>query len=93
MTISMFSIHTRRCGLLLLAMGLLGAALSAGAATLDPAIIGKAAGTTAKAQPDGAVKIGWMRTDVAVTVDGMHLSPPRASVHGLRSRRWATARW
>ncbi|HET7331529.1 DUF1259 domain-containing protein [Dyella sp.] len=75
MMISMLSIRTRRYGLLLLTLGLLGAALSAGATALDPALIGKAAGTTAKAQPDGAVKIGWMRTDVAVTVDGMHLSP------------------
>lgn len=75
MMISMLSIRTRRYGLLLLTLGLLGAALSAGATALDPVVIGKAAGTAAKAQPDGAVKIGWMRTDVAVTVDGMHLSP------------------
>lgn len=45
------------------------------AATLDPAAIGKAAGVEAKAQPDGVVKIGWSRSDVPVTVDGMPLSP------------------
>jgi hypothetical protein len=57
-----------------LAIGLL-AALPAAAATLDPAVIGKAAGVEAKAQADGAVKIGWSRTDVPVTVDGMRLPP------------------
>jgi len=25
--------------------------------------------------PDGVVRIGWSRTDVAVTVDGAHLDP------------------
>jgi hypothetical protein len=52
-----------------------GAALSSAAATLDPAVIGKAAGVDAKAQADGVVKIGWSRADVPVTVDGMRLSP------------------
>ncbi|MES2310762.1 MAG: DUF1259 domain-containing protein [Pseudomonadota bacterium] len=56
-------------------MLILAAALPAAAATLDPASIGKAAGTEAKAQPDGVVKIGWSRSDVPVTVDGMRLSP------------------
>jgi len=45
------------------------------AATLDAAAIGRAAGVQAKAQPDGVVKIGWSRSDVAVTVDGMRLAP------------------
>jgi hypothetical protein len=51
------------------------AALPSAAATLDPAVIGRAAGTEAKAQTDGVVKIGWSRADVPVTVDGMRLSP------------------
>jgi uncharacterized protein DUF1259 len=50
-------------------------ALPAAAATLDPSVIGKAAGTQAKAQADGVVKIGWSRADVPVMVDGMRLSP------------------
>lgn len=45
------------------------------AGALDAAAISKAAGADAKAQPDGAVKIGWTRSDVPVTVDGMRLSP------------------
>lgn len=59
----------------LIAFGLVATSFSSVAATLDPAAIGKAAGTDAKAQPDGVIKIGWMRTDVPVTVDGMRLSP------------------
>ncbi|WP_445145441.1 DUF1259 domain-containing protein [Dyella sp. Tek66A03] len=51
------------------------ATLPAAAATLDPATISKAAGVEAKAQPDGVVKIGWSRSDVQVTVDGMRLPP------------------
>lgn len=45
------------------------------AASLDAAAIGKAAGVAAQAQADGVVKIGWSRTDVPVTVDGMKLPP------------------
>ncbi|MHB8447288.1 MAG: LppY/LpqO family protein [Rudaea sp.] len=45
------------------------------AASLDAAAIGKAAGVAAKAQPNGVVQIGWSRSDVPVTVDGMKLSP------------------
>jgi hypothetical protein len=37
--------------------------------------IGRAAGTKASTTPDGVVRIGWPRTDVAVTVDGMALQP------------------
>jgi len=42
---------------------------------LDADKIGKAAGTKATTTPDGVVRIGWARTDVAVTVDGMPLKP------------------
>lgn len=59
----------------LITLGLVIAALPCAAASLDPALIGKAAGVEAKAQLDGAVKIGWSRSDVPVTVDGMRLSP------------------
>ena len=54
------------------------ALLGAGAArgqSLDAAAIGKAAGTEARTGPDGVVRIGWSRTDVAVTVDGARLDP------------------
>jgi hypothetical protein len=70
--------------LALITLGLTALALPSAAATLDAAAIGKAAGVAAKAQPDGAVKIGWSRSDVPVTVDGMRL-PPAA---GLGS--WAS---
>jgi hypothetical protein len=42
---------------------------------LDPDKIGTAAGTKATVTKDGVVRIGWARTDVAVTVDGMPLKP------------------
>ncbi len=42
---------------------------------LDAEQIGKAAGTKATTSPDGVVRIGWARTDVAVKVDGMPLKP------------------
>ncbi len=45
------------------------------AAEIDPARIGEASGTVAKAQADGVVRIGWSRDDVAVTVDGVRLPP------------------
>jgi hypothetical protein len=51
--------------------------------SLDAKALGGASGATATATPDGVVKIGWPRTDVSVTVDGMTL-PPAA---GLSS--WA----
>src|SRR5437763_15304692 len=44
-------------------------------AKLDEDNIGKAAGTKATTTPDGVVRIGWPRTDVAVKVDGMPLKP------------------
>jgi len=59
---------------MLLALGV-ATALPATAGALDPTTISKAAGVEAKAQPDGVVKIGWSRSDVSVTVDGMRLSP------------------
>lgn len=52
-------------------------------APLDVAAISKAAGAAAKAQADGVVRIGWLRADVAVTVDGVKFPP----VAGLGS--WA----
>lgn len=45
------------------------------AAEIDPARIGEASGAVAKAQPDGVIRIGWSRDDVAVTVDGVRLPP------------------
>lgn len=66
---------TRPLWALLTAAALVGAMLPATAASLDATAIGKAAGTQAKPQADGVVKIGWSRTDVPVTVDGMRLSP------------------
>ncbi|MBI1832661.1 MAG: DUF1259 domain-containing protein [Planctomycetes bacterium] len=44
-------------------------------AKLDEAKIARAAGSKATTTPDGVVRIGWPRTDVAVTVDGMPLKP------------------
>ena len=43
--------------------------------SLDAKAIGDASGASTTTTPDGAVKIGWPRTDVAVTVDGMKLPP------------------
>ena len=42
---------------------------------LDADKIGKAADAKATTTPDGVVRIGWPRTDVAVKVDGMPLKP------------------
>jgi hypothetical protein len=42
---------------------------------LDAEKIASAAGTKATTTPDGAVRIAWARTDVAVKVDGMGLKP------------------
>lgn len=65
----------RRFHVLVAAM-LLGCALpTLAAGQLDSKAIGAASGATAAATPDGVVKIGWSRTDVAVTVDGMKLPP------------------
>src|SRR5262245_66447303 len=66
--------------MILLAAGVLTAAgmfLNAGpeVGKLDAERIGQAAGAKATTTPDGVVRIGWPRTDVAVTVDGMPLKP------------------
>ncbi len=42
---------------------------------LDAEKIGQAAGVKATTTPDDVVRIGWPRTDVAVSVDGMPLKP------------------
>src|SRR5690348_13082655 len=42
---------------------------------LDAGKIATASGTKAATTPDGVVRIGWARTDVAVKVDGMALKP------------------
>lgn len=44
-------------------------------APLDADNIGTASGAKATTTPDGVVRIGWPRTDVKVTVDGMPLKP------------------
>jgi len=44
-------------------------------APLDADKIGTAAGAKATTTPDGVVRIGWPRTDVKVTADGMPLKP------------------
>ena len=58
-----------------LLLGLSGAALAAAPEKLDQKVISDASGAAATATPDGVVKIGWSRTDVAVTVDGMTFPP------------------
>ncbi|HXH27986.1 MAG TPA: DUF1259 domain-containing protein [Candidatus Polarisedimenticolia bacterium] len=60
--------------IVLLATMALASCGEAGAAALDAQAIGKAAGTKATVS-DGAVRIGWTRSDVVVTVDGMPLPP------------------
>lgn len=75
--------RTRPLRTLIIAASLMWAAWPSFAAKLDPAVIGKAAGVEAKQQTDGVVKIGWSRTDVPVTVDGVRL----ATAAGLGS--WA----
>ena len=49
--------------------------IAAAPASLDAKAISEASGAPATATPDGVVKIGWARTDVAVTVDGVKLPP------------------
>ncbi|HEU5434529.1 MAG TPA: DUF1259 domain-containing protein, partial [Thermomicrobiales bacterium] len=67
----------------ILVAGLTWTALAAADKHLDADKIGATAGTKATTTPDGVVRIGWARTDVAVKVDGMSLKP----VAGLGS--WA----
>lgn len=45
------------------------------AAKLDAEKIAEASGARTTTTPDGVVRIGWPRTDVAVKVDGMPLKP------------------
>jgi hypothetical protein len=68
---------------ILVASLLLVAGSAAAADKLDQKAIADASGVAATTTPDGIIKIGWSRTDVAVSVDGMKL-PPSA---GLSS--WA----
>lgn len=42
---------------------------------LEPGLIGDASGAEASLTDDGVIRIGWSRTDVEVTVDGMPLPP------------------
>jgi hypothetical protein len=49
--------------------------IAAPPASVDAKAIGEASGATATPTPDGVVKIGWARTDVTVTVDGVKLPP------------------
>jgi hypothetical protein len=58
-----------------LLLGASSAVVTAASGTLDQKVIADASGVAATATPDGVVKIGWPRTDVAVTVDGMTLPP------------------
>lgn len=46
------------------------------APSLDPNVIAAASGTHVVKGEDGVVTIGWPRTDVPVTVDGLKLPPP-----------------
>lgn len=64
-------------GTLLLALGTLALQVPAApdAPALDPDRIGAAAGAKATRTRDGVVRVGWPRTDVPVTVDGMPLKP------------------
>jgi Domain of Unknown Function (DUF1259) len=69
---------TNLIGLGLLAVLAAGAARAlsgAGEGRLDAGKIGRAAGAKATTAKDGVVRIGWPRTDVKVTVDGLHLKP------------------
>lgn len=68
-------ISARSLWILLVIAGLALVCGSATAASLDAAAIAKAAGVKATLQSDDMVKIGWSRSDVPVTVDGMRLPP------------------
>jgi len=56
-------------------IALLGVGTFPAIAELDAAAIGKAAGSDASVKPDGVVRLGWVRTDVDVQVDGMPFIP------------------
>lgn len=70
-----FNVSRRPLYAALITLSLATVALPCAAAAFDPATIGTAAGVEAKLQPDGAIRIGWTRSDVPVTVDGVRLSP------------------
>ncbi len=66
----------RRWGIATLFAGVLPClSFSAEPGTLDAKAIGQASGADATSTTDGVVRIGWARTDVVVTVDGMKLPP------------------
>src|SRR3546814_11914043 len=52
-----------------------GAAPALAAESVDPQIVAEASGAKPTVTDDGVVRIGWSRTDVEVTVDGMPLPP------------------
>jgi hypothetical protein len=60
---------------LLLVLAGAGAFLAEPKAKLDADKIAAASGVKTTTTPDGVVRIGWPRTDVAVAVDGMPLKP------------------
>jgi hypothetical protein len=66
-------------GTALLMIGLAGSGLYIAAqpdgGKLNATKIGTVAGSKATTTPDGVVRLGWPRTDVAVTVDGMPFKP------------------
>jgi Domain of Unknown Function (DUF1259) len=66
----------RRLGIATVFAGVLPClSLAAQPGALDAKAIGQASGADATSTTDGVVKIGWARTDVVVTVDGMKLPP------------------
>lgn len=64
-----------RCALRAITLSLLLGWATVQAAEIDPAQIEEASNEVAKTQPDGVVRIGWSRDDVAVKVDGVRLPP------------------
>jgi hypothetical protein len=77
MTFARFA-HSMHCWVIvacLAACALFPSHSTAAASSLNAKAIGDASGAAAASAPDGTVKIGWARTDVAVTVDGMTLPP------------------
>jgi len=71
LTASLFQIVSLPCVLMMFAS----APVSAEGTTLDIEAIGRAAGTEATATADGVVRVGWLRNDVPVTIDGVPLPP------------------
>ncbi|MEX2495923.1 MAG: DUF1259 domain-containing protein [Woeseia sp.] len=71
MKVKLFQILAFSCVLI----DLVSVVLAADAETLDAEAIGKAAASEATVAVDGAVRIGWSRDDVPVTVDGVAFPP------------------